>query len=175
MSEPLDEIYFIWLYHEVAPISLKNPARTYNKLFRKLFTTEFVWIVPNDDNRVEDGRDLRYEFLREKEIDDIDPEWMGLGCSMLELLIGLSRRLSFEMDGEPSGWFWTLLENVGLNEFNDKVYISDEPVDEILNRVIFRTYGSDGHGGLFPLCHTDDDQRNVELWYQLSAWVMELD
>lgn len=64
MDGPLDEQYLKWLYRQVASSKYRNPARTYWSLLRQLYTTEFVWTVPNDDNRVEDGRDLRYEFLK---------------------------------------------------------------------------------------------------------------
>src|SRR5678815_5821071 len=86
----------------------------------RLYIKEFVWIVPNDDNRVADGRDLRYEFVDQSGLDDVDPGWINLGCSMFELLVGLSRRLSFEADGRVHQWFWRLLNNIGLAGCNDK-------------------------------------------------------
>ena len=139
MSEPLDELYFTWLYSQVGTVRLKNPSRTHWSLLRQLFKKEFIWIVPNDDNRVGDGRDLRHEFLHEKELDDeVTVDWLELGCSMLEMLIGLSRRLSFEADGEPQNWFWTLLDNVGLEIFSDSLHTPEQEVDEILDRIIWR-------------------------------------
>lgn len=177
MDEPLDESYFKWLYRQVASVRLKNPARTYWTLTRHLFRKEYVWLVPNDDNRVEDGRDLRYEFLEENLIDP-DPEWLGIGCSMFEMLIGLSRRLAFESEGESREWFWQLLENLKLREYSDLNY-SDRnkrefnKVDDIIDQVIWRTYNPDGVGGLFPLFDPCDDQRDVELWYQMSGYLLE--
>lgn len=173
MDEPLDDQYLHWLYGQVASLRHRNPSRTYWDLLRQLYITEFVWFVPNDDNRLADGRDLRIEFFRENPEIEHDPEWEELGCSMLELLIGLSRRLAFEAEGEPAAWFWHMLENLGLAECNDDAEFDPEEVDEVLNRVIWRTYLTDGRGGLFPLYHTREDQREVELWYQLSAYVLE--
>lgn len=181
MDQPLDERYFEWLYRQVASVRQKNPARTYWSLAKQLFTKEFVWLVPNDDNRVEDGRDLRYEFLNEVhglEKHHVDPEWVGIGCSMFEMMIGLSRRLAFEDEGEPAGWFWLLCENLDIRKFNDKKYGEDEVyhaglVDETLDAVIWRTYEFDGRGGLFPLEEAAEDQRDVEIWYQLSAYLLE--
>lgn len=173
MDEPLDEQYLKWLYRQVASIRLRNPARTYWSLLRQLFKTEFVWLIPNDDNRIEDGRDLRYEFIEESGADPSD-DWMTLQCSMLELLIGLSRRLDFEADGGSRRWFWTLLENLDLHNLNDSEYDNQEEfVDDVLANVIWRTYDYDGSGGLFPLEHPDRDQTQVELWYQLSAYLLE--
>lgn len=173
MSAPLDELYFEWLYGQVGSVKRTNPSATYWKLLKLLFTKEFVWIVPNDDNRIEDGKDLRYEFLAECEIDTEDRDWLELGCSFLELLIGLSRRLAFEADGLASDWFWELIDNLGLRSYNDRANIPENHVDETLNRVIFRTFNYDGTGGLFPLKEATQDQRDVEIWYQLSAYLTE--
>jgi len=173
LSETLDDLYLPWLYAQVSSVKLRSPARTYWSLFRHLYTKEFVWLIPNDDNRVEDGRSLRYEFLDELNIEDEDPEWMDLGCSMLELMIGLSRRLSFEAEGEPREWFWKLLDNLELSHCNDKIPYPREVVNEILDGVIWRTYDRNGRGGLFPLKRSVRDQRDVELWYQLSAYLLD--
>lgn len=174
MTKPLDESYFEWLYSQVAPVEVQDPKLTYWKLLKELYSKEFVWIIPNDDNRIEDGKELRREFIHEEGLEDVDPHWIDLGCSMLELIMGLSRRLEFEADaGEPHYWFWHLIANIGLERYTDKSRRSRRVIDEILDTVIFRTYGSDGHGGLFPLDNPQKDQRKVELWYQLSAYVVE--
>lgn len=174
MDKPLDELYFIWLYSQVGDPDIKNPARTYWRIFKHLFTKEFVWIVPNDDNRIEDGRDLRYEFVGDLALKKVDQDWMKLGCSMFELLVGLSRRLAFECDGEPRDWFWHLMENLDFRQHNDRSTFDIAQVDEILDRVIWRTYDYDGRGGLFPLRHADRDQRKIEIWYQLNAYILEI-
>lgn len=176
MNEPLDERYFSWLYSQVASVKTRGLHRTYWSLLRQLHSKEFVWFIPNDDNRVEDGRDLRYEFLEDNDIGDVDPWWLGLGCSMFELLIGLARRLSFEAEGEPRVWFWHLIEQMDLEQYNDKAYDtrSEQVIDEACDTVIWRTYKRNGEGGLFPLRRPREDQREVELWYQLNAYLLEL-
>lgn len=68
-----------------------------------------------------------------------------------------------------------MVRNVGLESLNDSVPINEEAVDEILNRVIWRQYDSNGNGGFFPLRDTVIDQRDVELWYQANAYVIEND
>lgn len=176
MSEPLDEQYFTWLYSQVGDPRQPNPSRTYWKVLRQLYTKEFIWTVPNDDNRIEDGKELRYEFVDQSSLKDVDPGWVNLGCSMLELLVGLSRRLSFEAGGESLDWFWVLMTNLGLGGCTDARYnkaLRTEEINEILDRVIWRTYEFDGRYGLFPLQHPCDDQRGVELWYQMCAYILE--
>jgi hypothetical protein len=169
----LEEAYFTWLYKQVGVLSAKNPSRTHWSLAKQLYAKEFVWFIPNDDNRLEDGRDLRFEFLVEQELEDPGPEWMGLGCSMFEMLIGLARRLAFDADGEPREWFWQMLDNLDIAHYTDDRYTKRifAEVEEALDRVIWRQYAPDGHGGLFPLSDAHEDQRKVELWYQASAYL----
>lgn len=175
MSEQIDDLYLTWLYSQVASVKLKNPAKTTWSLIRQLYTKEFIWLIPNDDNRVEDGRDLRHDFVNECDIENPDPAWLDLGCSMLEMLIALSRRLAFEAEGEARDWFWTLLHNAGIWISSDIDYDDEYAamVDEKLETIIWRRYDPSGQGGLFPLQYEYGDQREVELWYQLSAYVLE--
>lgn len=173
MTKPLDEAYLTWLYRQTTHILSRNPSKTYWKLFRQLYVKEFVWIVPNDDNRVEDGRELRYEFLENDNRYAFDREWVDLPCSFLEMLIALSRRISFETDADAESWFWHLLGNLGLIECNDASRYDMGEVDDAINVVIWRTYDFNGVGGLFPLNRTRRDQQNVELWYQMSAYILE--
>lgn len=176
MNEPLDEAYFKWLYSLVCPVRLKNPSRTHWSLLHDLYDKEFIWLVPNDDNRKEDGRELRREFVELYEIEDPDRDWLDLGCSMLEMLIALSRRLAFDGEGEPRDWFWHMLTNVDLQKYNDRAYndLARRDIDQALEIIIWRRYSPSGKGGLFPLHNPREDQRDVELSYQLGAYLMEL-
>jgi hypothetical protein len=174
LAEPLDELYLKWLYSQVANPRARNKHRTYWELLRVQFTTEFIWLVPNDDNRVEDGRLLRIEFMQDCGIVSADENWLGLGCSFLEMAIALSRRLSFEGGGISSEWFWVLMRNLDLQDCTDATQTPAQDIDSILNRVIWRTYRPDGSGGLFPLKRPSKDQRTVEIWYQLQAYLLEL-
>lgn len=174
MTRLLDERYIRWLYSQVADVKFRVPSRTYWFLIRQLHDKEFVWFVPNDDNRVEDGRALRAEFLEVAHTRRPDPEWMDRGVSMLEMLIGLSRRLAFESDESPEYWFWTMLGNIHIfkTRHHDASEYDQRKVDAALDRVIHRTYDRGGLGGLFPLQSTRRDQRKVELWYQMNAYLL---
>jgi hypothetical protein len=174
MSALLDEGYLDWLYGQVSSLKSRARTRTYWSLAKQLYDTEFVWLISNDDNRVEDGRDLRVEFAQTRGI-DIDPECRDLPCNMLELLIVLARALSFEVDGSTDVWFWHLIRELELDRFNDKEYDDNarDLIHETLERVIWRRYSPNGHGGLFPLRNAHEDQREVELWYQLNAYLLE--
>lgn len=174
-DEELDRRYLTWLCNQVAEVKRRPKARTHLNLMHQLHTTIFVAFVPHDENRIADARQLRYEYLAEHEEEQGDPDWMRAPCSMLELLIVLSRLLAFEMDDRADVWFWHLIEVLELEGFNDRVYDehAQEQIEEVLDRVIWRTYDPDGYGGLFPLRNPVEDQRDVELWYQLSAYLIE--
>lgn len=169
----LDDRYLTWLYGQVKNVKTRKGPRTYWNLLRQLFETEFIWFVPNDDNRATDGRELRLEYLGASAEDFDYPDWLEMGCSFLELLIGLSRRLAFEAGNDGPSWFWHLIDNLGLLGFNDASNFNPEEVENIVNTVIWRTYDDHGKGGLFPLQHTDNDQRQVEIWYQLSEYLLQ--
>lgn len=176
--EPLDERYFVWLYSLVADPSIKDRDLTYWELFRQLHDRQFVWFVSRDDNRAEKGKELRLAFLRHEGLSksEVDHRWVEIGCSFLELTIAMSERLQFEVDPDSNlaYWFWNvLMENIGLRYCTDGSGFESCDIDEILNRVIFRQYEPDGNGGFFPLENPQQDQRGVELWHQLGAYVIE--
>lgn len=174
MNEPLDDLYLSWLYAFIADPEIKIPSKSFWTLAKQMYGTEFFWFVPNDDNRAEDGRYLRVEFVEDLGLESVSPDWMQLGCSMLELLIGLSRRLSFQGEGESRDWFWQLIDNLGLrHDDRNRRHFPAAQVDDVLNAVIWRTYRRTGDGGLFPLRHPSCDQREVELWHQMSAYLLE--
>jgi hypothetical protein len=126
---------------------------------------------------VEDAKELRQEFLAStrRRFDDPYNLWINLGCSMFEMLIALARLAAFESGRSSVEWFWRFMHNLELDTYSDLIYeISiDEEVEEVLERVNQRLYTYDGEGGLFPLRHATQDQRDVELWYQLSSYLLE--
>lgn len=177
MSAHLDELYFNWLYAKIDDPSERKLRRTHWNLARQLFKKEFFWYIPNDDNRAEDGKALRLDFLAESEIDG-DPEWMSIGCSMLEMLIGVAKRLVFMWDGDISQWFWEMIDNMGIHQCDDWLYARNPEVEDIveeaMHTVIWRLYSYSGHGGgLFPLHDPPKDQRTTEIWYQMGAYIIE--
>mgnify|MGYP005815223847 CR=1 FL=1 len=99
---------------------------------------------------------------------------------MLEMLIALSRKFAFILDEDPYEWFWHFIGNLDLADYNDREYRRDyethhNHVNDVLDRVIHREYRRDGEGGLFPLRYPEYDQRTLELWYQMQAYILELD
>ena len=174
----IDEVYFDWLYHSVATKN-RNPDLSYWLLLEQLHKKEFQWFVPNDDNRVVDGIQLRNEYVDTRRIEDPDPNWLDLGCSMFEMFVALSRRASFQAEGAHDVWFWRFMENMGIRKCTDSYYM-DNPdawneVNDALDRINERTYDRNGQGGPFPLHTSRRDQRKIEIWYQLAAYLLEDD
>ena len=175
--DELFEDYFEWLHKQIVRPNIRRKSQSHRQLCIQLHNKEYWWFIPNDDNRMQDGRDLRVAYAQERRIEGyLPPDFYHAPCSMLELLIGLSARLGFETGDEPRVWFWHLIENLDLEQFNDAHYDAraERIIDRVLDRVITRTYGASGRGGLFPLRHAHEDQTECELWRQMNAYLLEL-
>lgn len=173
MDEPIEEVYFNWLYSKVASVAVPTPSLTFLTLFRDLHNTEFVWLIHGDDNRAEDGLELRHEFHRNIRIDGDDLPWMHIPCSVLEMLIAFSRRAEFQTDMPARDWFWIFLKNLELERCSDAKRGVTQRVSAVLDCFIWRTYKPDGRGGMFPLSSYQEDQRKVEIWYQFCAYLVD--
>ena len=171
--EPIENMYFNWLCAKVRrskyPTSSASPYLT---LLRTLHNTEFVWTLSGDDNRAADGVELRSYFLIEARHPDI-PEWRQQPCSLLEMLIALANRAEFLSTGDvrATSWFWIFMQNLGLDECTDSMGFTPEDIGEVLYSLVWRQYNENGTGGLFPLPHTEWDQRTVEIWHQLCEYI----
>jgi hypothetical protein len=164
--KPIDYHYFAWLTSQVNT----RQGRTYNELFDRLHSIEFVWTVPNDDNRIADGMDLRREFSERTEF---SPSVEAV--SILEVIVGLSRRLAFMTDWAAEIWAWKLIKNLKLHNMYDPLTSRKvDIIDEKIEALIWRTYEPDGSGGFFPLKNAKEDQTKVEIWYQMNAYVIEI-
>jgi len=172
----VDEVidYFSWLCSQTNTPTSSNRTRTYWSLLGQLHAKPFRWRIARDENRSEDGKQLREEYLDTYELEPNSDE-PDFPASILEVLIALSRRVSFESYGAPYEWFWVMIENLGLKQYTDAGYTPHvaQEVDDVLENLIERTYGRDGTGGLFPLRTTRMDQRKTEIWYQSQQYLLE--
>lgn len=164
--------YFDWLC-----ITINN--RNYLELARALHSVEFRAKLPSDQNRGMDGMQLRVEFMERHGA--LGSSTNRGPCTMLEFLIGIAKHMSFLMHGNSSDhrtayYFWVLIKNLGLDKCNDTNWYTmdgDFYVEDAVDRVLERQYDFNGKGGLFPLHHPSKDQRGVEFWYQMHAWLGE--
>lgn len=172
----LDDLYLEWLYkNNFGPVNDRNPNHTYWHLAKQLYQKPFQWFIRDDRNRAQDGILLRDAFINECDIQDVEINWLQIECSVFELLAALAIGASYNSIGEPGEWFMKFLDNLQVLNYNDASYnqVAFEEVDLILEQLINRTYDKTGAGGLFPLNHAKNDQTNVTLWYQLSAYLLE--
>jgi hypothetical protein len=186
----LNDLYFVWLEKQINYDYKHHSMTSYRDLVKKLWGKPFPWTVGNDDNRIEDGLELRYLFLtdenmsrdfgmmnagKQKPVKDFEiAEFRAQPCSILEVLIALSRRLEFAEGSEAGWWAWKLLVNLDLHKMKDPLTPRKASrVDDILETLVWRTYNRNGEGGFFPLAFAEDDQRKVEIWYQMAAYLAE--
>jgi hypothetical protein len=168
MTTRLDVEYYRWL---VDQIDIRN-GNTFNKLFEIMHNVEFIWTIQGDDSRVADAIELRQEFTNEREPN------LNLGsATFLEVVIALSRRAAF-ISGEEKlapQWAWILLKNIHVHTASDPLSPDKTMhLNDRLNVVIWRQYREDGHGGFFPLQNPEQDQTQVEIWYQMNAYINEM-
>ena len=177
--------YFQWLCDSV---NCNREHESYYILLGYLHSVRFIIKKANDINRAHDGRKLLYEYLEdcnyqsnesEKNIACIDDS-----CSILELFIGISKRMAFELAEDDLGdddfvkYFWEIIDNLNLYDFDDSKFATDctantNKIKKIVERFNNRTYSKNGEGGIFPLIKTKNNQRKIELWYQMQEYINE--
>lgn len=174
-TKSLDRAYLKWLCER---ITRRQSDPTCRQLALDLHRRDFRAIVPHDENRYVDGLKLRECFGMETNNPEAE-EMLDGPCSVLEMLVALAERMDFILasaDNDWAKWFWILVKNLGL-----KPYLLSEPDakkkrafnDLVIKKLVERSYADDGKGGLFPLRRPKEDQREVEIWYQMMAWIRE--
>jgi hypothetical protein len=137
----------------------------------------FKMLVSRDDNRWNDGLDLRDEFLdfiRNRSLDR-EAERQAHDVSLFEMFVGLAARGRLLTGMEEHEWFAIFIKNLGLDDCSDRAFdlIKRQKVRRALRKFNDRKYRPNGQGGLFPLTMPMRDQREVELWYQMGAYIRE--
>ena len=170
-SKTLDELYFGWLCGRVdGAVESEN----YTELLKRLHQTPFVSIVSYDENRIEDGKDLRWEF--KPYYTNQQQLWLDQECSVLEMLVSLAGHLAFGTSKKTDECFWKMVDNLDLTDMNNEYFFNAQHfVDETIERMIYRAYDYDGRGGLFPLRQPKKDQRKEQLWDQMNDYILEND
>lgn len=164
--------YFSWLC-EI--IEADYTEESYYILLKKLHSIPFTFKIYNDVNRVLDAKKLRHEYFGDS------PDVEGGNVSVLEVLIGISERCSDasmeETDEDLTGrWFWELISNLDLAKYTDELYYEvhgNYEVNRIVGIFLDRKYDRNGSGGIFPLRESIKNQRKIEIWYQMNAYLQE--
>ena len=175
----MNERYFQWMTHLVCENGYGR-RRSYQKLFSLLHDTEFIYTMDMDANRADDGTDLRYRFAYEFHLDgnEVRKYLDQRPCSILEMMVALAQRCEEQImdnpnDGNRTGkWFFEMLKSLGLSLMDDEHFNLLEALD-ILVKFMQREYGENGQGGLFTLRYPRWDMREIEIWYQMMAYLEE--
>lgn len=176
-NQKLSLEYLDWLKSHVIQEDIYT--QKYDKFFELLHDIDFVYCLPMDQNREEDGFDLRYQFITEHNYKEEHIEALEKPCSMLEMMIALSIRCEqnfaynpYEYGDRTGEWFWRMVQNMGLTG-----KITDEDFDEgfIIDKIskcLERKYSPNGRGGLFMVPNLKEDMREVDIWKQ-AVWYLD--
>lgn len=176
----LNDNYFKWL---LGILGFKEPMSCrYISMLSYMYSTDFKLtnpIVGHDDNRINDGFELRATYSNNFTDPDL-PKVFNDPVSVLEVLVAFAMRIDDDImyDGSlhASKWFFIMIDNLGMTNFTDDRLGLDWVIDDeeqILDIWMSRQYGPDGNGTIFPLKSTVFDQRKLEMWYQMQEWFNE--
>ena len=145
----------------------------------QLHATEFIYLIRNDQNRAEDGINLRYRFAKNvypSESVGFILECLDGPCSVLEMMLALANRCEEDYMDDPefgdrtAQWFWGMITNLNLGSMID-VWYDKQYVDEVLYKFLNRKYEPDGRGGLFRIRDYKGDMRKMEIWHQMCYFL----
>ena len=179
----LNELYFKWLCSMAFPDELVR--NKYFNVLNLLYNTPFEYILSLDENRKRDGIDLRYHFSYACKIpfDIVSNTFDKENCSMLEMMIALSRRcdedimFDFKYGDRTHQWFAIMFRNLGLDQCDDSVWDINlyYQIKDVLHRCMYREYNNNGsNGGLFISPYSNYDFRNMQLWDQMCLCMNEI-
>jgi len=162
--------YFDWLCMWAIPNGEKR--EDYRKLMLALYDFDFYWSVSHDENRAEDGIQLREIFENETgEYCDKVGE-----CSLLEMFLALAVRCNDNFMYDPDDpkradrWFWMMIENLDLDIYTDDSFNYSE-VSDICEHFCSRNYSKTGHYCAFYYPENIRKLAGMELFYQLGHYL----
>lgn len=174
--DTINNAYFNWMYDLVCGNRFANDI-SYRKLLMQLHNIEFVYSIPRDSDRADDGIELRYRFPHEfVEVEDIGRYIVG-PCSVLEMMIALAIRCEETIMDNPkygdrtSQWFWEMLVSLGLGSMEDSRF-DKKYVNDVMRTFLNRKYEANGKGGLFTIRNCEYDLRRFSIWHQL-CWYLD--
>lgn len=172
----IEDRYMDWLRQQAV-----GQDRSYDSLLDFLYSKPYRYTLRMDENRAEDGIELRYIFGSENDIeyeDILSGLDSGRDCSMLEMMVALARRcenqimVDMEEGAQPERWFRVMLTNLGLiSQTNDN--FDERKAAYITDRFLAHQYSYHGDGSLFSVCNPRHDMRVTDLWYQAMWYLTE--
>lgn len=172
--------YFVWLSDLVCGERFAE-GYSFSELLSLLHRIEFTYLIPMDQNRAEDGINLRYRYAITSDdcpysVPDVLDALDG-PCSVLEMMVALALRCEEDVMDDPGigdrtrQWFWGMITNLGLGGQFDGNF-NQSYIEEVVGRFLARDYAPDGQGSLFTVKYPPQDLRYVEIWVQL-LWYLD--
>ena len=161
-------------------ISLVNDRKQdYTQLLRELYSIDFYSLVNYDEDRGKDGLMLREEWVKGSRFKG-SLSAFGV-ANVLEVLIGIARRMEFHLFGTRyyNDWdyvniFWDLINNLGLYEIYGDV--SRDTFDEIRQKVthfLERDYFRHKNGNIFVFENNPKNLQKLNIWDQMAIYMRE--
>lgn len=153
----------------------------YFRLCKQLLEIPFIPIIPMDENRSSECRELRTDFFNSYnyggsyEVDSLPDSG-----TMLELLIVLAEKMQYnlklsEYDKPVKDFFLEMVGNAGI-QFNNYEFGEDlekRTISTNMERINIRQFQWDGYYSFFPLREPHSDQRYEELIVQMNNYIEE--
>ena len=145
-----------------------HPACYNDILLEWLAKTPFVYTIPMDKNREQDGLYLRKLYY----VEGLTSE----PCSMLEMMVALALRIDQEFLGDTSprpicstgAWFGEMCDSLEITNCLNEYEFAFK-----MERFMNHQYSPDGRGGLFYVPNAPMDLREMQIWDQMGAWIVQ--
>lgn len=128
---------------------------------------DFVWYIPEDEDKAVQALRMRDEYCYEMSI----PSPRQAPASFLEVFVSITDSLTAMLYQDREVFTKSILLNMGARSYSDDGRLPSEIHEgalEIAERVMYRTYGRNGSGGLFRI--PGEDILETPLTTQMIKW-----
>lgn len=111
---------------------------------------DFVWYIPEDEDKAVQALRMRDEYCYEMSM----PSPRQAPASFLEVFVSITDSLTSMLYQDREVFTKSILLNMGARSYSDDGRLPSEIHEEALaiaERVMYRTYGRNGSGGLFRI------------------------
>ena len=173
--------YFCWLNEQ---------SGCETEIGKILHETDFRWTVEDDKNRAEDGIKWRDRYAEDvgSELNDVQRDRIRKSIhgktSCYEVILSLADEINAMVNEEEESrtkeFFGILLENLGLNGYDDEEFYyrgeaARTEAGRILQKWLDREYENCDKNCIFPLKKVSQCDRKVSqndsLWMQMNRWI----
>ena len=128
---------------------------------------DFVWYIPEDEDKAIQALRMRDEYCYETGT----PSPRQAPPSFLEVFVSITDSLTAMLYQDRESFTKSILLNMGARSYSDDGRLPSEIHDaalDIATRVMYRTYGRNGSGGLFRI--PGENVLEMSLTTQMIKW-----